>query len=781
MSEGRADETARNPDATGPRATEPGRASQLEPEDRGTVEGRTAPAAWGSDTAAGRAPGTDTGPAEAGNRIAENTEASRTAEEQADEAAKGAPPAEERAAGAVTGPAGAESRTAGSAEDSGTAGEQADEAAHEARTTEGRAAGAEQGSGAGGKQSAESAEGSGAAGVGGRTRVGRRWRFGVPVPDYDPSAPEDLTILPVGAPATVRAYAGTLLRRHRWTFVTLIAVNTVAVVASMAGPWLLGGVVDDLADGARDIQLGRVLSLFTLALVVQAVFTQQVRMRGAVLGEQVLADLREDFLVRSVALPPGVLERAGTGDLLSRITTDIDRLADAMRKAVPQLAIAAVWTALLLGALAITAPPLALAVLLALPVLVPGCRWYFRRAPGAYRAEAAGYAAVAAALAETVDAGRTVEAHRLGARRVAFSERRIGEWTAWENRTMWLRTVLFPVINLGNMLILGGVLLLGGFFVLRGWIGVGQLTTGALLAQMLLEPVGLILRWYDELQVAQVSLARLVGVQEIEPDRGEDGPTPAGDLVRADEVHFGYHEGVDVLHDLSLEVPPGTRVALVGPSGAGKSTLGRLLAGIYGPRSGEVTLGGAELSRMRTEAIRRHVALVNQEHHVFVGTLRDNLLLARQDAGESELWAALRAVDAEEWVSALDEGLDSRVGSGGLSVTPAQAQQIALARLVLADPHTLVLDEATSLLDPRAARHLERSLARVLDGRTVVAIAHRLHTAHDADVIAVVEDGRISELGSHDALVASGGPYAALWNSWHGRKDEPEEPAPRRG
>ncbi|GEB47882.1 multidrug ABC transporter ATP-binding protein [Streptomyces cacaoi] len=603
----------------------------------------------------------------------------------------------------------------------------------------------------------------------------------MPVPAYDPSAPEDLTILPVGAPATVRAYAGTLLRRHRWTFVTLIAVNTVAVVASMAGPWLLGGVVDDLADGARDIQLGRVLSLFTLALVVQAVFTQQVRMRGAVLGEQVLADLREDFLVRSVALPPGVLERAGTGDLLSRITTDIDRLADAMRKAVPQLAIAAVWTALLLGALAITAPPLALAVLLALPVLVPGCRWYFRRAPGAYRAEAAGYAAVAAALAETVDAGRTVEAHRLGARRVAFSERRIGEWTAWENRTMWLRTVLFPVINLGNMLILGGVLLLGGFFVLPGWIGVGQLTTGALLAQMLLEPVGLILRWYDELQVAQVSLARLVGVQEIEPDRGEDGPTPAGDLVRADEVHFGYHEGVDVLHDLSLEVPPGTRVALVGPSGAGKSTLGRLLAGIYGPRSGEVTLGGAELSRMRAEAIRRHVALVNQEHHVFVGTLRDNLLLARQDAGESELWAALRAVDAEEWVSALDEGLDSRVGSGGLSVTPAQAQQIALARLVLADPHTLVLDEATSLLDPRAARHLERSLGRVLDGRTVVAIAHRLHTAHDADVIAVVEDGRISELGSHDALVASGGPYAALWNSWHGRKDEPEEPAPRRG
>jgi ABC-type multidrug transport system fused ATPase/permease subunit len=194
--------------------------------------------------------------------------------------------------------------------------------------------------------------------------------------------------------------------------------------------------------------------------------------------------------------------------------------------------------------------------------------------------------------------------------------------------------------------------------------------------------------------------------------------------------------------------------------------LGRLLAGINGPRTGSVRVGGVDLVALPLEVLRTEVALVTQEHHVFVGSVRDNIVLAREDSDDEAVWAALSAVGSRDWVERLPRGLDTLIGSGNQPLTPAQAQQVALARLIIADPHTLVLDEATSLIDPRTARTLEGSMNNLLEGRTVVAIAHRLHTAHDADRIAVVLDGRIVELGSHEELLDLGGEYAALWHAW---------------
>jgi ABC-type multidrug transport system fused ATPase/permease subunit len=324
-------------------------------------------------------------------------------------------------------------------------------------------------------------------------------------------------------------------------------------------------------------------------------------------------------------------------------------------------------------------------------------------------------------------------------------------------------------------------LLIGGWFEIEGWVTLGQVTAATLYVQQLIDPLDRLLSWLDELQVGNASLARLLGIAQVPPDRFATGVQPDGDQLAVDDVRYAYSSGRDVLHGVSLTVQPGERLAIVGPSGAGKSTLGRLIAGIDGPRTGTVSVGSAPLVDLPLEELRWQVALVTQEHHVFLGTLRDNVALAWSNATEADIVRALEAVDAMDWVSELPSGLDTMVGTGNHALSPAQAQQLALARLVLADPHTLVLDEATSLIDPRAARHLERSLAAVLEGRTVIAIAHRLFSAHDADRVAVVEDGRIAELGSHDELVAAGGSYAALWDSWHGTAaatttDSPSQP-----
>ena len=574
------------------------------------------------------------------------------------------------------------------------------------------------------------------------------------------------TQLPIADSAQVRAYAASLVRRHPRALGLSLLLYAAAAVATLVVPRLLGDLVQSVEEGTTRGHVDVVAALLAASVLAATVLTWWSRRISLVLAEQVFADLREDFLEQVVALPLSTVERAGAGDLLSRTTADVDTLAKTVRYAVPEVLIAGITTVLTVAAAFLTSWQVASAMLLAGPVLLFSTRWYLRRAPAGYLRERATWATLTAGIAETAEGARTVEALGRQQARRQRSDADIADAYAAERFTLRLRTIWFPLVDLSFALPLVGVVLLGGVLYENGTASLGEVTAVVLYVQLLLDPLDRLLSWLDELQVGASSLARLIGVADVPDDRTATGEQPHGEELSAQDVHYAYLPGRDVLHGLDLAVRPSERLAVVGPSGAGKSTLGRLLAGVHGPRTGSVTLGGVPVLDLPLERLRTEISLVTQEHHVFVGTLADNLLLARPEASETQVLAALEAVDAAEWVLALPLALQTRVGAGGLALTPAQAQQVALARLVLADPHTLVLDEATSLLDPRAARHLERSLAAVVTGRTVVAIAHRLHTASDADRVAVVEDGRVTELGSHDELLELGGSYAALWESW---------------
>ncbi|MEU4479814.1 ABC transporter ATP-binding protein [Micromonospora sp. NPDC023966] len=578
--------------------------------------------------------------------------------------------------------------------------------------------------------------------------------------------------LPVADAQQVRRYARELARRHPRGLAAALGLHALAAAAGLVAPRLLGDLVEGISRGVGAVTVDRVALAIAGFVVAQSVLVRFAHLASARLGERVLAELREEFVDRVLALPLSTVERAGTGDLLTRTSRDVAALSRTVRFAAPETLISALTVLLILGALVLTGPLLVLPCLLAVPVLVVGTRWYLRRAPEGYLRENAAYSDITDGISETVEGARTTEALRQAARRRARGDADIRRSYAAESYTLKLRTVFFPVAEIGYLLPVAGTLLLGGWFYLKGWANLGQVTAATLYAQQLVDPVDRLLSWLDEFQVGGASLARLLGVRAEPADapaaRPDRRPVTDDGRLAAHDVRYAYRAGHDVLHGVTLVPRPGEKLAMVGPSGAGKSTLGRLLAGVHAPRAGTVTVDGRPLSRLPLAELRTHVALVSQEHHVFIGTLADNVAMVRPDAGPAEVRAALAAVDALDWAEALPDGLDTRVGAGGHPLPPAQAQQLALARLVLADPHTLVLDEATSLIDPRAARALERSLAAVLQGRTVIAIAHRLFSAHDADRVAVVEDGRITELGPHDELVAAGGSYAALWRSWHG-------------
>ncbi|GAB1640301.1 ABC transporter ATP-binding protein [Krasilnikovia sp. MM14-A1259] len=572
--------------------------------------------------------------------------------------------------------------------------------------------------------------------------------------------------LPVADRRRVRRAATRLLRAEARAVCAMVCLAALAAAAGLAAPRLLGRIIDTVAAGgpAAVPRVDRLALGILAATAAQILLTRSALLVAHRFGERAAARVREQFLDRALGLPAATIAHVPTGDLAARGTGDIGVVAATLRDAVPEVFVAATQAVFLLGAVLLVAPVLGVAGLVTLAGAGFVARWYLRRARVAYLREGAAGAELADELAATVAGARTVEALGLQQRRAAAAWAAIAQVRSARLRTLFLRSVLFPLVDVSYVLPVVAVLLLGGALHRHGVLSLGAVTACALYLRQLAGPLDLVLIWIEQLQASAAAFARVEGLAAVGPAPARTVAAPAGNRIEVSGVRYAY-DGRDVLHGVDLVVRPGERLAVVGVSGAGKSTLVRLLAGVDRPRAGSVTVGGVPVADLPPQVLRRQVVLVTQEHHVFRDTMRDNLRLAAPEATDADLRAALAAVGVD-WLPELPAGLDTDLGRYPLD--GARAQQLALARVLLADPHTVVLDEATALLDPRTARSAERALAAVLHERTVIAVAHRLHTARDADRVAVLAAGRVAEIGSHDDLLAAGGPYAALWRTWHG-------------
>ncbi|MXG29949.1 ABC transporter transmembrane domain-containing protein [Streptomyces sp. YIM 132580] len=570
------------------------------------------------------------------------------------------------------------------------------------------------------------------------------------------------TTLPVADARRTRAEILRRLRARRRRLGAALLTLLGGTAATLATPPVLGGIVDAVADGAGR---SRVLALGAALVAATAVGAALAYAGGRMLValvQEVLAELREDVFETAVHLPVNTLESSGSSDVVSRVTRDVEAVSEAASDVLPEVTNAGFTIGLSLVGLAVLDLRLALAGLVCLPVHVYATRQFLRRSHRVYgdirRLESARGQSVIEAVrgAGSIVAYRTQDQHLgdLADRSTRAIER--------QRDGVKLRNRFTGLLNAAEFLGLAAILVTGFRLFGSGAVTLGAATAAALYFHRLFGPVGALLGSLDDIQRATVGLSRLVGITDLEGRPVRPGSEARGSGrpdIDVKGVSYAYDGTRPALREVSLHVPAGTSLALVGASGSGKSTLARLVAGIGTPDRGSVTVGGAE----GPDAPARY--LVTQEVHLFGGTLADNLRLARPDASDGRLRHALREAGAD-WALELADGLDTVLGPGGALLDDGSVQHLALARVLLADPPVVVLDEATAESGPRTRALLQGALARVTEGRTSVVVAHRLEQARLADRVVVLRDGGVAEQGTHGELLAAGGGYAALWAAY---------------